>query len=263
MTRAALLSALLLVACTAESGQPAAANEAGTGANTAAHTAAAVDSGAKAVKDADDLLEFSYSWPKEAGAIPPLAALLEADLPARREEARANAREDKESRPADAPFHGHYFSKAWTAHGESERLLSLSAEIGTYTGGAHGNSGFEALIWDKKVNRRLAFADLFANPPAGLAKLMPAYCEALDQARAAKRQQSLPLKGEGWMVECPALRAQSLVPADSDGDGRFDRLLVKIGPYEAGPYVEGSYELELPITDALRRLVKSDYAASF
>ena len=36
-----------------------------------------------------------------------------------------------------------------------------------------------------------------------------------------------------------------LAPADSNHNGRFERLDVLIAPYLAGAYVEGSYEVEL------------------
>ena len=38
---------------------------------------------------------------------------------------------------------------------------------------------------------------------------------------------------------------------------------VLIGPYEAGPYVEGGYEVTLPVTAEVLAVVKPEYRASF
>lgn len=215
------------------------------------------------VEDKNDLLEFTYAWPAEAAAIPALAARFEQDLERQRRDAAEGANADKEARGADAPFHGHYFSQVWTLQGDSPRLLSLAAEIGTFTGGAHGNSGYEALLWDRESDREVNFADLFAETKAAIEALRPAFCRTLDGQRAEKRGETLPLQGEGWMVECPELGEQAIAPADTDKDGRFDRLRVLIGPYTAGPYAEGSYEVELPVTDAVKALVKPEFSRAF
>jgi hypothetical protein len=218
---------------------------------------------AKAVKTADDLLDFSYVWPVEASSIPALNQRLEAELTRDRAEAEATAREDQASRGTEYPFNGHYFNKSWQRYGESRRLLSLAAEVSTFTGGAHGNSGFDQILWDRQARGAIEPLALFADAAAANAALTPLYCAALDRERAQKRQETLPLSGEGWMVECPALTDQALVPLDQNGDGRFERLRVMIAPYEAGPYAEGSYEFDIEVTDAIRRMLKADYRESF
>ena len=50
---------------------------------------------------------------------------------------------------------------------------------------------------------------------------------------------------------------------DSNKDGKFDRLLLVASPYVAGPWVEGSYEIELPLTADLIAALKSEYRPSF
>ena len=42
-----------------------------------------------------------------------------------------------------------------------------------------------------------------------------------------------------------------------------DRIGILIGPYEAGPYAEGGYEVTLPVTPAILAVVKPEYRASF
>ncbi len=53
------------------------------------------------------------------------------------------------------------------------------------------------------------------------------------------------------------------MPTDKDKDGRFERLLLTASPYVAGPYAEGSYEIELAVTTDLIAALKGDYRGSF
>lgn len=218
---------------------------------------------ARLVEETDGLLEFTYGWSAEAAAVPELAARFEADMAKQRAEARKTAAEDRDARGPDIPFNGHYFSKTWGTTGSSPRLLSLVADFATYTGGAHGMSGYEALLWDRAARQAIEAADLFADPAAAWRLIEPIYCAELDKQRAEKRQETLPLQGDDWMVQCPAIADQAVAPVDEDKDGRFERLRVLLAPYAAGPYVEGSYEVDVTVTAELKRLLKPDYRLSF
>ena len=55
----------------------------------------------------------------------------------------------------------------------------------------------------------------------------------------------------------------SVIPTDKDGNGKLERLLLVADPYVAGPYVEGSYEIELPITGDLIAAIRSDFRENF
>jgi hypothetical protein len=262
MKKALLPAIALLAAACAQSGN----NTAGPEQNNALPAPAVRkgDRAPKAVTEQSDLIEFSYAWPAAATAIGALNARLEGELAKDRTEALTGAREDKEARIGqDYPFHGHYFRKEWTVEGDTPRLLSLAAEIETFTGGAHGNQGYDSILWDRRAGRAIGFGDMFTSAPAALELLTKAFCPALDSARAEKRQDSLPLKGDDWMTTCPDIAKQTLVPVDENKDGRFEALRALIGPYEAGPYVEGSYEIDIPVTPAIRSLVKPDYADMF
>jgi hypothetical protein len=63
--------------------------------------------------------------------------------------------------------------------------------------------------------------------------------------------------------ECPKLDEIAIIPVDKDGNGRFERLLLVASPYVAGPYSEGSYEIELAVTKDLIAAMKSDYRDGF
>lgn len=218
---------------------------------------------ARAVKEESALLDFSYAWPAEAAAIPALDGRLEADSTDQRAEAMRTAEQDRVARTPDIPFHGHYFHQSWSTYGSTPRLLSLAAEIGTYTGGAHGMTVYKALLWDRVQGAEIPLETIFANVSSALSSMTPVYCAELDRQRARKREEALPLTGTGWMVECPALAEQVIAPIDLDRNRRFDALRVLVAPYNAGPYAEGSYEVDVPLTDAALALLRSDYSGSF
>ena len=224
---------------------------------------AAAPAKAHQVHEESDLLEFIYGWSAEAAAIPALKARFEADLQKQRTEALDYARQDKAERGADVPYHGHYYSKVWETQGDSRRLLSLAAQIGTFTGGAHGNSFYETLLWDRELGRVVEVADLFTNAEAAFAAMNQPYCDDLNAQRAEKRQEKLPLEGPDWMVQCRPLGEQTVAAYDSNDDGTFDTMRVLIEPYNSGPYAEGEYVVDVPVTDAVRRLLKKEYEAAF
>ena len=87
------------------------------------------------------------------------------------------------------------------------------------------------------------------------------WCDALNKAREEKRGE--PVGGEGMFNDCPKLSEIAIVPTDKDKNGRFERLILTASPYVAGPYVEGSYEIDLPVTPDLIAALKADYRDSF
>ncbi|WP_158274586.1 DUF3298 and DUF4163 domain-containing protein [Sphingosinicella humi] len=266
MKKSSLAAMLLaLSACSGESGpSPSpAADEAQPPTDAAPVAPPAVKAKARAVEEKNELLEFTYGWPGEAAAIPGLNARLESELERDRAEALGMAREDRAARPPEAPFHGHYLAKEWKSYGDTPHLLSLAAQVATFTGGAHGNTLFDSILWDRTLGRAIKPADLFTDPAVAFATISGAYCAALDRERVEKRQEPLPLEGEDWLIGCPSLAQQAIVPVDGDGDSRFELLRVLIPPYEAGPYVEGTYEVDVPVTDPVRGLIKPDYRTVF
>ena len=241
--------------------EPQASQKAAPAAPVAAQAAPAK---ARMVEEKSDILEFTYGWPAEAAAISALSERFKKELGELRRDALATAKEDKDSRTPEIPFNGHYLSKVWTVHGNSPRLLSLAAEVASFTGGAHGNVVYNTVLWDRKAGRPIEVAALFTDAAAAFKAMTSFYCTELDKQRAEKRGEPLPLQGEDdWMTQCRPLAEQTVAPTDTNKDGRFDLLRVMIEPYNSGPYAEGIYEVDIPITPAIRALVKKDYASSF
>ena len=50
---------------------------------------------------------------------------------------------------------------------------------------------------------------------------------------------------------CPEYKELTVIIVDKNGNGRFDHIQAIADAYVAGPYVEGPYEIDLPITAAM------------
>ena len=209
-----------------------------------------------------DLIEFHYGWSAEAAAIPQLVERFRKDMAKVKADLLKGATEDKAMRDKEGfDFHGYMSSTDYETAGQTSRLLSLRVEAGSFTGGAHGNSGTAALLWDRQAARRVNDTDLFAEAANRDRVLTQRWCDALNKAREEKR--GTPVAGNEMFDECPKLEEIAVIPADKDGNGRFERLLLVASPYVAGPYAEGSYEIELAVTPDVIAALKSDYRSGF
>ena len=94
------------------------------------------------------------------------------------------------------------------------------------------------------------------------AAINPAFCKELDRQRARKRGVEFDRATPGMFDECIGL-ASTTVLLGSSNRKTFDRVGFLIPPYEAGPYAEGSYEVTLPVSEAILRAVKPEFRGSF
>lgn len=253
--------ALLLAACGQQSAAPQ-PNQAANNSPTAKPAEPVPPAKPFAVETKNDLIEFDYSWPAEAAAVPELVRRFTAEMDKARAELIAGAEEDKAMRDKLGtdfnPFSG---STAYETAGESDRLLSLRVDSNGYTGGAHGYAATSSLLWDRQARREIKFADLFAERSNRDRLLTQRWCDSLNKAREEKRGE--PVGGGGMFDDCPALDDVSIIPVDSNKDGRFERLLVVASPYVAGPWVEGAYEIELAVNPDLIAALKNEFKPSF
>jgi peptidoglycan-N-acetylmuramic acid deacetylase PdaC-like protein len=207
------------------------------------------------------LLDFSYQWPAEAAAIPALDLQLYKEAKAKLAKAQNDALDDQTAaRQQKREFHQHEFSMSWTMAGQTARLLSLQSLLGTFSGGAHPNTIYGALLWDRRANRQVNVGALFLQPDAFSALTRIRYCAALNAERHKRRQ------GEdfgGSFDQCPKFSDLAIAPADKNKDGRFDTIEFVASPYVAGPYVEGEYETSLPVTSQLINAIRPEYRNSF
>ncbi|WP_336959142.1 DUF4163 domain-containing protein [Sphingobium aquiterrae] len=215
------------------------------------------------VEEKTGLLEFSYAWPSEAAAVPAIAARLRGEMDRSKGDALKLAGEDRKSAQANGfPFHAHSLQTAWESHAATPRLLSLLGQSYVYTGGAHGMTGYTPLLWDRKTGQEVALATMLTSPGALKQASGKRFCAALDAARAEKRGAPVVRSGQDDFTACPDMMRQAIVPESKNGKS-IDSLTIVIGPYEAGPYSEGSYDIPLPVDAAMLRAIKSDYREAF
>ena len=224
-------------------------------------TAAAPPPRAVTIDRVSATLEFTTSWPAEAAAIPALDRHLRAETEKAFLKARKYAADElKVTREEKREFHKQSYLMAWSTAGQSKRLLSLQSERFTFDGGAHPNTDYGALLWDRALNREITVDSLFAAAGGLAAATRTAYCAALDAERL-KRRQGVKLGGE--FDECPKYADLAISPVDGDKDGRFERLDFVASPYTAGPYAEGEYPISLRVRPALIAALKPQFRAWF
>ncbi|MGK2912291.1 MAG: DUF4163 domain-containing protein [Sphingobium sp.] len=215
-----------------------------------------------AVEDKTDVLEYAYRYPKEAAAVPALVSRFADDMKRSKTAALQTARQDQESaRQNGFPFHAHSSETTWTTKAATPLLLSLLAESYFFTGGAHGMTGYKTLLWDRTRNQETSIGAMTVSPQALNNAIGELFCSALNKARAEKRGAPVG-NGNSEFDRCVDPLKQALVPVSTDGKV-IDQLLVVIGPYEAGPYAEGSYEIPLPVDAAMLAAIKPEYREAF
>ncbi|MEM9501329.1 MAG: hypothetical protein AAF941_05730 [Pseudomonadota bacterium] len=211
--------------------------------------------------------DFNYAWPKEASAIPGLVSL----LMQRRDEALVAQKSEWESALAEfgdsdcVSCVNRGFGTTWEALADLPRFLSLSAERYAYTGGAHGNSDFDALVWDREANNGLGEGldplDLFVGEYEFGETVRGPYCEALI-AKQNERRGNAGMADAEMLAACPALDELTIIVGSSNGQ-TFDRIGLLAAPYVAGSYAEGPYEVTLPVTERVLQAVKPEYLDAF
>ena len=218
--------------------------------------AGAVPAAALIIRRSSPALVFRWRAPPEAAEAPALLAALRAEALRTAAKGRAVAQRDAAAAAkAGFPFRAYETVADWSLAADTPRLLALAGETYSFTGGAHGNTGFAVRLWDKAGRRAIAFDALFTDWPRARMLIEPAFCAALARMQAERRGGA---KTGGDFEACPRLSEQPLVPWGGLS-ARAGQFRVLLGPYVAGPYSEGSYLVTAPWPEALRPLVRPVY----
>jgi hypothetical protein len=230
---------------------------------TASATATAASNGARAVAEETDDFLFEYSYPAEAGRIVELASLLDVDLAEQREDLAAESgAARREARQEGFPYNKYSYAAEWKVVADLPGWLSLSADVATYTGGAHGNYTVRSLVWDKEAERSVDASALFASQEALGEALGDRFCEGLDRERARRRGAPEAEDSEEMFDQCPEIGELEILVGSSNRR-TFNRLTLYAGPYVAGPYSEGAYEVNLDVDRAILDAVRPEYREAF
>ena len=208
------------------------------------------------IRQSSPTLNWRWRTAPETATQPGLLAAMRAAALKDAAKARAGAASDAASaRKAGIPFRVYETVNDWTVAADTPRLLALAGEIYSFTGGAHGNSGYAAKIWDKTAKRAVPIDALFSDWPRARKLIEPVFCKALaDEQKARRGGHGI----AGDFDKCPQLSEQPIVPWGGLG-ARAGQFRVLIGPYVAGPYAEGAYVITASWPEAVRGLAKPAY----
>lgn len=210
-------------------------------------------------------IEFDYSWSQAAARIPALDRWLRTNGQHLRDRTLEKGRAEKASAAKDGyPFRGYTYEERWGVVADLPKVLVMQSEGYEFTGGAHGMPIVTTLIWDKAKRERLSIEALFDRKQLEDG-LNDRFCAALDAERSKRRGAPVDKDNPDELsdfVRCVDLAKQTILPVSLNGQ-TLDTIRVVVMPYEAGPYAEGIYQLDLPVDDAVMRAVKPAYQKAF
>jgi hypothetical protein len=198
-------------------------------------------------REKSPLVDTHLRVPAGAMAIAPLKdrilALDRADI----DEAKADAKEDKEDNPS---FHPYSIDTVWRATFENEAVISLSGETNADTGGAHPNQGFQTIVWDKKASRAVPIENLFQpdQVKAALAAIADAagkvWTKLYTQRSGQNPGPDADLVETGISANPGKLKTYALTYAK--GDAAANGIVLLFGAGQVWPHVLGDFRVAVP-----------------
>lgn len=210
-----------------------------------------------AFQQADAAAKVALTLPAEISKYPALHAALYDREVAQLKDFAAKAETERETSEGQFPWRQHESQRQWAVTASTPRLVSLRALWFDYTGGAHPNHGAAALLWDATKGAEIKPVALF-RPDADMTVLDRAICDAVTMAKS-HREGAVPLSD---IFTCPKWTETVLVLAPSTEPAKIGGLVALIDPYVVGPYVEGDYEVTIPLP-AFQALLAPTYAGAF
>jgi len=260
----AAAGALLLAATLASAAPAAAQEEEAAPPSSPPGTVTFTDNETRTVAGSEVARGFSYTWPAEVAAVPALVRRFTAERAEMLAEQKIEFAAGLSMAQPDGCFGcNHDLARDWSVFANIPRYLVLQGSYYVYSGGAHGNINFEALVWDRKAKKALFSEKMFLSESVLQGALGAAWCESLKAERAERLgEQASAIMDEDDVFPCPPIADLQIYPASSDGQ-RFDRIELLAAPYVAGSYAEGVYEVTLPVTPAVLAAIKPRYRAAF
>ena len=199
------------------------------------------------VTDKSPLVELHLRVPATVMTIAPLKDQILALYKADSDQARSDAKDDKEDNPSFQPYN---IDTIWRVTFESDAVLSLSAETNADTGAAHPNQGFQTVVWDKKANRAVPIQSLF--PPeqakAALAAIADAATKAWNRSYTQRSGQqpgpNADVAKDGIGADADKLKSYALTYAR--GQTTANGIVLLYGAGQVWPHVLGDFRLAVP-----------------
>ena len=193
------------------------------------------------------LVELHLRVPEAAMSIAPLKEKILALYKADADQAKTDAKEDKEGNPS---FHPYSIDTVWRVTFENATVVSLSGDTDADTGGAHPNQGFQTIVWDKQANRAVPIEALF--PPDQVKAALTAIADAAGKAwtktyiqrSGQKPGQDTDLAGGGIGADPEKLKTYALTYAK--GQSAANGIVLLYGAGQIWPHVLGDFRLAVP-----------------
>lgn len=215
------------------------------------------------VDEQNALYHFTYNVPQQAAKDPDLGAYFTQDIAAKRRELAMTANEGAAAAKEYGAEFSPYQSRTEIAVvADLADWLSLSRTTYEFTGGAHGTSVLDAVLWNKKRKKIVPAAALFTSDDAINTAVREKFCAALDRERARRRDEPI-TRTSSWPNNCLDPSKEAAMLLGSGAKVRFDRVGFVVPAYGAGPYSEGAYEITLDIGPAIMAAVRPEYRAYF
>ena len=193
------------------------------------------------------LVELHLRAPEAAMSIAPLKEKILALYKADADQAKTDAKEDKEGNPS---FHPYSIDTVWRVTFENATVVSLSGDTDADTGGAHPNQGFQTIVWDKQANRAVPIEALFPSDQvkAALTAIADAagkaWTKTYIQRSGQKPGQDTDLAGGGIGADPEKLKTYALTYAK--GQSAANGIVLLYGAGQIWPHVLGDFRLAVP-----------------
>ena len=201
------------------------------------------------------LYELRLRAPASAMAIAPVKAIILARYKADADEAKGEARQDRDGNP---DFHPFVVDTIWRVTFESDTVLSLSAETFADTGGVHPNGGFQTLVWDKTAARAAPIDALFApgHARSALNAIAGAASRAWEKADLQRTGQAagpeMDMAKDGIAPDREKLKSYAL--SHAKGQATANGIVLLYGAGQVWPHVLGDFRLFVPVAVFARDL---------
>ena len=212
-------------------------------------------------EDKTPFADVKLTLPAEIKAHPDLHARLYAEEVRKLRQFAEGAQADLTEAGAATDRPKYENSVTVTAAAETAKLLSLKRIAFDYSGGAHPNTLASGVLWDKALKRQIGLSDLFRSG-ADLSAVDRALCSALNAAKRQRVPDGTSITFDSQPFACPRAASTAFVLTPGDEAGKAAGLTFLIGPYQAGPYAEGGYEIPVPTT-VFRSYLATAYAGEF
>ncbi|QTO39740.1 RsiV family protein [Desulfovibrio desulfuricans] len=153
----------------------------------------------------------------------------------------ANAFEETFNSPGLYPDGNRPVPELWCSYSlshPSDKALSITFEVWTYTGGAQGNLDIMTLNYSLLTGQRLGLVDIFEDPDAALAIMSARSRRELFQRLGGMRQEQYLRTGLNPVPENFA--SLTLTPSG---------IRINFQPYQVAPGMAGAQKVEIPIEE--------------